>query len=182
LAGLGLTWQLAPPSGILGNGARIHKRSKHILRRWQVLDRNAFYPDRDCAVAAEEFGNVCSGVQPIKSSCMVPPDTALELVEVIRAKVPVVRGTSNLGAPLAMDFSMAYGPTRTHNENNAHSWPQDTVEAHQLLLDKIVCFAVSICGGAHEASIDDHVCGTPLWVLAPHPPPHICRPCLVAKR
>ena len=31
---------------------------------------------------------------------MVPPDTALELVEVIRAMVPVVTGTSNPGACL----------------------------------------------------------------------------------
>jgi hypothetical protein len=61
-------------------------------------------------VATEELGQVCFRVQPIKSSCMVPPNTALELVEVIRAMVPVVTGTSNLGAPLAMDFSMAYGP------------------------------------------------------------------------
>jgi hypothetical protein len=39
------------------------------------------------AVATEEMGKVCSNVQPIKSSCMVHPDTALELVEVIRAMV-----------------------------------------------------------------------------------------------
>ena len=25
-------------------------------------------------------------------------------------------------------------------------------------------------------SLDDYVCGTPLWVLAPHPPPDFCRP------
>jgi hypothetical protein len=103
------------------------------------------------AVAMEEFGKVCLRVQPIKSSCMVPPDTALELVEVVRAKISVVTGTSNLGAPLAMDYSMRDGPTTSHNENNAHFFPQDTVEDHQLLLDKIVCFAMSICGGAHEA-------------------------------
>jgi hypothetical protein len=82
---------------------------------------------------------------------MVSPDTALELVEVIRAMVPVVTGTSNLGAPLAMDFSMAYGPPTSHNENYDHSWLQDTVEAHQLLLDKIVCFAMSDFGGTHAA-------------------------------
>jgi hypothetical protein len=69
---------------------------------------------------------------------MVPSDTTLELVEVIRAMVPVVTGTTKLGAPLAMDFSMAYGPPASHNENYVHSWLQDTVEAHQLLLDKIV--------------------------------------------
>jgi hypothetical protein len=61
-------------------------------------------------VATEELGKVRSNGQPIKSSCMVPPDTAPKLVEVIRAMVPVVTGTSNLAAPLAMDFSMADGP------------------------------------------------------------------------
>jgi hypothetical protein len=40
-----------------------------------------------------------------------------KLVEVIRAIVPVVTGTSNLGAALAMDFSMADGPPASHNEN-----------------------------------------------------------------
>jgi hypothetical protein len=65
--------------------------------------------------------------------------------------VPVVTGTSNIGAPLAMDFSMAYGPPASHSENYVHSWRQDTVEAHQLLLDKIVCFAMSDFGGTHAA-------------------------------
>jgi hypothetical protein len=55
------------------------------------------------------------------------------LVEVIRAMVPVVTGTSSLGAPLAMDFSMADGHPTSHNENYVHSWLLDTVEAHQLL-------------------------------------------------
>jgi hypothetical protein len=73
---------------------------------------------------------------------MVPPDTAPELVEVIRAKVPVVTGTSNLGAPSAMDLSMANGPLASPNEKYVHSWLQDTVESHQLLLDMIVCFAL----------------------------------------
>jgi hypothetical protein len=124
-------------------------------------------------VATEELGKVCSNVQPIKSSCMVPPDTAPKLVEVIRAMVPVVMGTSNLGAPLAMDFSMADGPPASQNEYLVHSWLQDTVEAHELLLDKIVYFAMSDFGGTHAAfrSLNDHVGGTPLWVNAPHPPP-----------
>jgi hypothetical protein len=69
---------------------------------------------------------------------MVPPDTAPELEEVIRAMVPVVADTSNLGSPLAMDFSMAGGPPASHNEIYVHSWLQYTVEAHQLLLDKII--------------------------------------------
>jgi hypothetical protein len=82
---------------------------------------------------------------------MVPPDTTSELVEVIRAMVPVVTGTSNLGSPLAMDFSMAGGPPASHNENYVHSWLHDTVEAHPLLMDKIICFATSDFGGAHVA-------------------------------
>jgi hypothetical protein len=83
---------------------------------------------------------------------MVPPDATPELVEVIRAMFPVVTGTSNLGAPLAMDFSMTEGPPASHNENYVHStWLQDTVEAHQLLSDKIVCFAMSDFGGTHVA-------------------------------
>jgi hypothetical protein len=80
---------------------------------------------------------------------MVPPDTSHEHVEVIRTMVPVAAGTSNLGAPLAMDFSMADDPPSSHNDNYVHSWLQDIVEAHQLLLDKIVCFAMSDFGGIH---------------------------------
>jgi hypothetical protein len=104
-----------------------------------------------------------------------------ELVEVIRAMVPVVTGTSNLGAPLAMDFSIAHGPPASHNESCVHSWLQDTVEAHQLLLDKIVCFAISDFGGTHVAfrlMIKSAVrrYGFLLRTL----PPDICRPYLVA--
>jgi hypothetical protein len=50
-----------------------------------------------------------------------------------------------------MDFSTAYGPPESPNENYVHSWLQDTVEAHQLLLDYIVCFAMSDFGGTHAA-------------------------------
>jgi hypothetical protein len=46
---------------------------------------------------------------------------------------------------------MADGPPASHNENYVHSWLQDIVEAHQLLLDKIVCFAMSDFGGTHAA-------------------------------
>jgi hypothetical protein len=84
-------------------------------------------------VGTEELGKVCSKVKPTKSSRMVPPDTAPELVEVIRAMVPVVTGTSNLGAPLAMSFFMVDGPPASHNDNYIQSWLQDTVEAHHLL-------------------------------------------------
>jgi hypothetical protein len=68
---------------------------------------------------------------------MVPLDTEHELVEMIRAEVPVVTGTSTLGASLAMDLSLTDGPPGSHNENYVHSWLQDTVEAHELLLDMI---------------------------------------------
>jgi hypothetical protein len=82
---------------------------------------------------------------------MVPPDTAPELVEVIRAKVPALMGTSTLGAPLAMNFSMTDGPPPSLNEIYVHCWLQDTEEAHQLLLDNIVLFTTSDFGGAHAA-------------------------------
>jgi hypothetical protein len=103
-------------------------------------------------VAAKELGKVCSRVQQTKFACMVPLDTAPKLVEVILAKVPVVTtGTTTLRAPLAMDSSMTDGPPASHNENYVHSWLQDTVEAHHVLLDNIVCFAMSDLGGAQAA-------------------------------
>jgi hypothetical protein len=46
---------------------------------------------------------------------------------------------------------MAEGPPASHNENCDHSWLQNTVEAHQLLLDMIVCFAMSDFGRTHVA-------------------------------
>jgi hypothetical protein len=39
----------------------------------------------------------------------------------IWAKVPIVTGTSALGASLAMDFWMTDGPSASHNENYVHS-------------------------------------------------------------
>jgi hypothetical protein len=130
-------------------------------------------------VATEELEKVSWNIQPIKSSCMVPPDTAPELVEVIRAMVPIVTGTSNCGAPLAMDFSMADGPPASHNENYVHSWLHDTVGARQLLLDKIVCVAMSDFEGTHAVFRLMITCavrryGFLLMALAPN----ICRPCL----
>jgi hypothetical protein len=56
-----------------------------------------------------------------------------------------------MGAPFATDFSMTDGPPASHNENCVYSWLQYTVEAHQLLLDKIVCFPTSDFGGTHAA-------------------------------
>jgi hypothetical protein len=49
-----------------------------------------------------------------------------------------------------MDFSIAKGPPASHNENYVSSRLQDTVEAHELLLDKITCFAMSDFGGTHD--------------------------------
>jgi hypothetical protein len=74
---------------------------------------------------------------------------------------------------LAMDFSMAYGPPASHNDNYVHSWLQDTVKAHQLPLDKIVCFAMSDFGGTHDAFRLMITCAVSryVWVLAAHPPP-----------
>jgi hypothetical protein len=113
---------------------------------------------------------------------MIPPDTTLELVEVIRAMmVPVATGTSNLGAPLAMDFSMAYGLPASRNENYVHSWLQDTVEAHQLLLDKIVGFAKSDFEGTHVAFRFMITCFVRRYgFLLRTLPPNICRPYHVA--
>jgi hypothetical protein len=102
-------------------------------------------------VATEELGKVWSRAQPIKSSCMVPPETTNELVVVIRTMVPVVTGTSTLRAPLAMDFCDGRCPPASHNDNYFHFWLQDTVEFHQLLLDKIAYFAMSDFDGTHAA-------------------------------
>jgi hypothetical protein len=97
-------------------------------------------------------------------------DTARELVEPIRTVVPVVTGTRTLRAPLPRDLSMMDGPPASHNENYVHSWLQDTVDAHQLLLDNILCIATSDFGGARvDLLLCDHVCGSHLWVLAPLP-------------
>jgi hypothetical protein len=73
---------------------------------------------------------------------MVPHDTAPSLVKEIRALAPVVLGTPALGAPLAMDFSMTYGPPACHNELYVHSWSQDHGEVQHDLMDKIMRFAV----------------------------------------
>jgi hypothetical protein len=50
-----------------------------------------------------------------------------------------------------MDFSMMDGHPASHNDNYAFSLLLDTVEVHQLLLDKIVCVATSDFRGAHAA-------------------------------
>jgi hypothetical protein len=56
----------------------------------KYLVKAPFVPTVTTVAMAEELGKVCSNVQQIKSSCMEPPDTAPELVEVIRAMAPVV--------------------------------------------------------------------------------------------
>jgi hypothetical protein len=109
-------------------------------------------------------------------------DTVLELVEVIRAKVPVATGTSTLGAPLEMDISMTDGPPAPHNENYVHSWLQDTVKAYELLFDYMVCFALSDFGGAHAAFRLIITCAVRRYGFLLHTlPPHICRPYLATK-
>jgi hypothetical protein len=93
--------------------------------------------------------------------------------------VPVVTGTVNLGAPLAMDFSIAYDPPASHNKNCVHSWLQDTVKAHQLLLDNIVCFAMSDFGGTHAAFRLMITCAARRYgILLRTLPTYICRPYL----
>jgi hypothetical protein len=123
-------------------------------------------------VATGESGKVCSRVQAIKSSCMVPPDTAPKLADVIRAMVPIVTGTTNLGAPLAMDFSMADGPPASHNENYVHSWsktPWRLINSSWTRSFALLCRTSE--RDTSRFSLDDRVCGTPLWAPAPHPAP-----------
>jgi hypothetical protein len=42
---------------------------------------------------------------------------------------------------------------------------------------RLLCY-VGLRKSKRGFSLNDPVCGTPLWVLAPHPPPNICRPYL----
>jgi hypothetical protein len=69
---------------------------------------------------------------------------------------------------------MADGPPASHNDNYVHFWLQNTVEAHQLLLDKIACFPKSDFGGAHAAFRLMITYG-----LLLRPPPNVCQPYLV---
>jgi hypothetical protein len=132
------------------------------------------------AVATEKFGKVGSRVQPIKYSFMVPPDTAPELLEVIRAKIPVVTGTSNLGTPLATDFSMSYGPPPSHSEGYVYSKLQDSVEVDKVLLDNIVCFPMSDFEEPHVAFRLMFTCAARRYgLLLRTLPLDICRPYLV---
>jgi hypothetical protein len=108
---------------------------------------------------------------------MVTPDTALGLLEVKRAMVVVVKGASTIGAHLAMDFSMPDGPLASHNGNFVLSWLQHTVEAHQLLLDNIVGFAMSYFGRAHSAFRLLITCAVRRYgLLLRTLLPNICRP------
>jgi hypothetical protein len=72
-------------------------------------------------VATEEHEKACARVKPGKSSYTVPLVIALALDDEIRELVPVASGSRTLGAPLAMDFSMADGPPASHNINYVHS-------------------------------------------------------------
>jgi hypothetical protein len=74
---------------------------------------------------------------------------------------------------------MASGLAASHNENCVHSWLQDTVEAHQLLLDKIVCFDMSDYGGTHTDFRLMIMCAVRCYgFLLRTLPPDICRPYL----
>jgi hypothetical protein len=89
--------------------------------------------------------------------------------------IPVVTGTSSMGTPWAMDFSMAHGPPVSSNENYVHSWRQNTAEAHLLLLDETVCFAMSDFGGTHAAFRSMITCAVRRYgFLLRTPPPDIC--------
>jgi hypothetical protein len=142
------------------------------LYQGQVLYQNAFCLDGDYG----GYGGIGKSLLEGSTHQVFvhgTPDTAPKLVEVIRAKVPDVTGTSDLGAPLAMDFSMADGPPASHiNESYIHSWLQDTVEAHKLLLDKIVCFAILDFGWTHHAFRLMITCAVRRYgFFAPHHPP-----------
>jgi hypothetical protein len=81
-----------------------------------------------------------------------------------------------------MDFSMADGPPAFHNENYVHSWVQDTVEAHQLLLHKIACFAMSDFGGTHISFRLMITCAVRRYgFLLPTLPSDICQPYLTTE-
>jgi hypothetical protein len=90
---------------------------------------------------------------------MVPLDTHVAVVETIRGLMSVVSGTRTLGALLAMDLSMTYGPHVLHNVNHVYSWLEDIVSAHQSLRDHIVEFSGSNFDGAHSAFRLMIICG-----------------------
>jgi hypothetical protein len=76
---------------------------------------------------------------------MVPPDATLDMVEGTRAKVLVVKDTSNVGAPSVMDFAMDFSVIiildfKTRWRLISSSW---TIW--------FACFAMSDFGGTHGA-------------------------------
>jgi hypothetical protein len=70
---------------------------------------------------------------------------------VIRGIVPVVTGTSTLGAHLAMVFSMTDDPPASDNDIYVHSCLLNNGEAREVMFDKVVKFAASDFKGAHSA-------------------------------
>jgi hypothetical protein len=111
---------------------------------------------------------------------MVPLDTHVVMVETIRVLMPVVSGTRTLGALLAIDLSMTYGPHVLHNMNNVNSWLEDIVSAHQRLLDQIVEFSGSDFDGAHSAFRLMIICAVRRYGFMLRTRPHnIFRPYLV---
>jgi hypothetical protein len=72
---------------------------------------------------------------------------------------------------------MGDAPPAYRNNNYVHSWLQDTVEAHKLLLDNIACFATSDFGGAHATLRLMITCAVRRYgFLLRTLPPGICRP------
>jgi hypothetical protein len=76
---------------------------------------------------------------------------------------------------------MADGPPTSHNTNYVNSWRQDTVEAHQILLDKIVCLDTSDFGGTRAAFRLIIICAVRRYgFLLRTLPLDICRPYFAA--
>jgi L-fucose mutarotase/ribose pyranase (RbsD/FucU family) len=77
-----------------------------------------------------------------------------------------------------MSFSMTGGRPTCDNASYVHSWLQDTVEAHKLLLDNIACFLTSDFGGAHSAFCTVITCAVRRYGFLLIAPPDIYRPYL----
>jgi hypothetical protein len=78
-----------------------------------------------------------------------------------------------------MDFTMVDGPPTSHNEKYVPSWLQDSVEAHQFLLDTIISFAMSEFRGTHAAFRLTITCAVRRYGFLLSPLlPDICRPYL----
>jgi hypothetical protein len=113
----------------------------------------------------------------------IPSFVVLQKSRNLKIKISVeptpLRNSRIMSLPLAMDFSVAKCPLASHIECYVHSWLQDTVEAHELLLDNIGCFAMSDFEGAHAAFRLMITCAVRRYgFLLRTLPPYICRTCL----